>query len=208
MILGVLQRSCLGPLLLIFHVNHIYDCLNFCKVLKYADDLKFSCNNKQAFAGIQLNLLSLADWLKQWQLQFKASKCTIVHFGYDNPGHTYQQNGEELSNSLNEKDLGVIICSNLKPTQQVTAVVKKAERSLAILKKTVVKRNGIFLKLYKQLGRPHLEYATTVWNPYSKRDVQKLEHVQQRATKCIGDMKDKDYEERLIAFKLDSFEKT
>ena len=34
-----------------------------------------------------------------------------------------QLNGEELSNSLNEKDLGVILSSNLKPTQQVATAV-------------------------------------------------------------------------------------
>ena len=34
-----------------------------------------------------------------------------------------QLNGEELSNSLNEKDLGVTLSSNLKPTQQVATAV-------------------------------------------------------------------------------------
>ena len=71
-----------------------------------------------------------------------------------------------------------MISSNPKPTQQVATAVKKTERSQAILKKTAVNRNGVFRKLYKQLIRPHREYATTVRNPYSKRDVQQLERVQ------------------------------
>ena len=36
---------------------------------------------------------------------------------------------------------------------------------LAILKRSIVTRDQkIFLKLYKQLVRPHLEYAAIIWN--------------------------------------------
>ena len=51
----------------------------------------------------------------------------------------------------------------------------------------------MFLKLYKQLVCPHLEYACIIWNPWLKRDIQKIERVQHHATsdghlsRIIGD---------------------
>ena len=64
----------------------------------------------------------------------------------------------------------------------------------------------VFLKLYKQIVRPRLEYATAVWNPHYKQDVDLLEKVQRRATKCIKGMRDKSYAQRLQLLELDSLE--
>ena len=86
----------------------------------------------------------------------------------------------------------------------MATVVRKAERCLAILKKTVISKNFIIVKLYKQLVRPHLEYATPMWKPYSKRDIQLLERVQKHATKCVNGLANKNYEERLVLLKMDT----
>ncbi len=59
-----------------------------------------------------------------------------------------------------------------------------------------------FLKLYKGLVRPHLEYAVQVWQPYLKRDIRKLEGVQRRATKQINDIGNLEYADRLKKLKL------
>jgi len=39
--------------------------------------------------------------------------------------------------------------------------------------------------IYKHLVRSHLEYNNSVWAPYRKLDIDKLEKVQKRATKMI-----------------------
>jgi hypothetical protein len=43
----------------------------------------------------------------------------------------------------------------------------------------------IFLPLYKTLVRTHLDYACSVWAPYKKKYIDKIESVQKRATKQI-----------------------
>ena len=60
----------------------------------------------------------------------------------------------------------------------------------------------MFLSLYKALIRPLLEYCPQIWNPVLKRDVNKLEKVQRRATKIIPELKDLPYEERLTKLGL------
>ena len=38
---------------------------------------------------------------------------------------------------------------------------------------------------YRTLVRPHLEYASVVWDPFTKRDTQRLEQVQRHAARWV-----------------------
>ena len=74
----------------------------------------------------------------------------------------------------------------------------------------IIKRNfkymdeQTFLNLYKTLVRSHLEYASSVWCPYKKGMIDKLEKIQRRATKMITKIKHNPYSERLNILKLPS----
>ena len=50
--------------------------------------------------------------------------------------------------------------------------------------------------LFVSLVRPHLEYTALVWNPHWQYDKDKLEKVQQRATR-VESLRGYSYEERL-----------
>ena len=53
--------------------------------------------------------------------------------------------------------------------------------------------------MYHLSARPHLEYATAVWDPYSQNQVEKLEAVQRRAVRFITH--DYDYNTSVSKFK-------
>jgi len=107
-----------------------------------------------------------------------------------------------------EKDLGVYIVDNLKPSLQCT---KSSNKAMSVMR--LIKRNfrsidiEEFNLLYKAYIRPHLEYCIQVWSPYLKKDIESLERVQRRATKLVGSLKNKPYEERLKALQLTTLEK-
>jgi len=61
-----------------------------------------------------------------------------------------------------------------------------------------------FNLLYKAYIRPHLEYCIQV---YLKKDTGCLERIQRRATKLVGILRKKSYEERLRILELTTLEK-
>ena len=64
----------------------------------------------------------------------------------------------------------------------------------------------MFLLLYKALVRPHVEYATCIWNPYQKYNMDMIERVQRRATKIVQSLKDLSYSDRLKKLNLETLE--
>jgi len=60
----------------------------------------------------------------------------------------------------------------------------------------------LFTMLYKNMVRSHLDYCSSGWSPYMKKDIEALEKVQKRATKILPQLKHMNYSDRHKACKL------
>ena len=125
-----------------------------------------------------------------------------MYYGKNNPKHQYffykDNETHEISECTEEKDLGVIFDDTLKFDKHINAAVKKANSMLGLIKRNFKYIDeDIFLKLYKALVRPHLEYGQTIWYPQLVRQSQSLEKVQRRATKLVPGLENKSYQDRL-----------
>ena len=104
----------------------------------------------------------------------------------------------ELQHVFKEKDLGVMIDSDMKFDQHISAKVKKANSIAGLIRRSFSFLDGLLFKqLFTTLVRPHLEYCQSVWSPHLKKDINLIESVQKRATKMIDSFKHLTYEERL-----------
>ena len=62
-----------------------------------------------------------------------------------------------------------------------------------------------FTKLYKVYVRPHLQYCSSVWSPYTVADKEVLESVQRRAIRMISNLSGS-YEQKLKVLGLVTLE--
>ncbi|KAM9649111.1 uncharacterized protein ACIBXB_011590 [Morphnus guianensis] len=93
-------------------------------------------------------------------------------------------------------------------SEQRAAATKRANRMLGCINKGITSRDKeVIMALYSALLGPHLECCAQFWSPLYKKDVDRLERVQRRATKMIKGLGSLPYEERLTERGLFSLEK-
>ena len=206
---GVPQGSVLGPLLFIIYINDL-DLGLVSKISKFADDTKMGirADNDIAIKQLQQDLKKIGEWSVKWQMPFNLDKCKVMHIGNKNINAKYELLGREIETCNQEKDLGVIITDDLQPTKQCIEAEKKAQKILGYIKRQFKSRKKeTILTLYNALVRPHLEYAGQFWAPSMRKDIERLEAVQARATKLIPSIRHLGYHRRLARLNLYSLEK-
>ncbi len=63
----------------------------------------------------------------------KSMKCKVMHFGHRNLRHKYKMNGQELQETEEEVDIGVMVTKDLKPSGQCQRAVRTAQTVLGQL---------------------------------------------------------------------------
>src|SRR5579872_4976179 len=206
---GVPQDSVLGPVLFLVYINDL-DSKIISKLAKFADGTKLckQVASLEDVAALQRDLDSLHEWAADWQMSFNVDKCAVMHVGHSNKCNQYKLGNSELKSIVKEKDLGVIIDNTLKFSEQCSTAVKCANRTLGLIKRTIICRSkDVIVDLYKALVRPKLEYCVQAWRPFLRKDIDSMERVQRRATKMITECKGQNYESRLQTLGLISIEK-
>ena len=82
--------------------------------------------------------------------------------------------------------LGITISNDLKWKKHVSNITSKANSTLGILRRNLrLSSHTVNTHAYQALVRPHLEYASAVWDPHTHFNTQTLEMVQRRAARYV-----------------------
>ena len=207
---GVPQGSVLGPLAFVIFINDLDHASRDISILnKFADDTKCGqtiCSDSD-IETLQTCLNRLTSWAETWGMAFNVKKCKVLHVGRKNPQAVYTMNGMNLEPSVEEKDIGVKVCSSLKPSTQCREAAQRANAVLTQISRSFHYRDRkTFIKLYKQYVRPHLEFAVPAWSPWLAGDKEVLERVQERAVRMVSGLKGPTYREKLRELDMPSLE--
>ena len=154
---------------------------------------------------LQEGLDRAVAWSDDWCLPFNEGKCSTLHIGRSNTKELYSMRGTSLKQVLVERDLGVLIDTELKFREQAASAVAKASQILAVIRRSfqLLDRTTLPL-LFKTLVRPFLEYGNLVWGPFNRADQKLVEQVQRRATRLVDEVRAEPYTERLRLLGLPS----
>jgi len=207
---GVIQGSCLGPLLFILYINDIvqlFDGLCVCKL--YADDLKLYSivESPTDHQTMQYALNRLFKWADTWQLNISYKKCSALPVGSLSLDYVFTFGSNTVSNVSCVRDLGVLIDSNLSFAEHISHIVAKAHARACLIHKCFLSRDtSTLVRAFITYVRPLLEYCSCVWSPHLKNSIYKIESVQRKFTKRLRGLSKLSYSDRLEALNLPSLE--
>ena len=154
----------------------------------------------QAQRTLQENLDSLTTWEGQWSMD--PQKCSTLSATRERKIiPAFELHGRIPENVSMTKYLGVTIHDDLRWGSHISSTTNKANKTLGFLRRNLKIGNKKTKETaYKALVRPLLEYAATVWDPYTASEIQIIEKVQRiaarwvsnrhRQTSCVNTMLD------------------
>ncbi|BHF79152.1 hypothetical protein SprV_0602227100 [Sparganum proliferum] len=125
---GVPQGSVLGPLLFLIYINDCIDDLG-CSAIMFADDVKLwrAIRSDADRYALQDSLNRLNSWSARWLLNFNGVVLRLLtkKTSKEDDSFQYVLGGQPLSNVVEQKDLGVLMTSSLKPSSQCQKAAKR-----------------------------------------------------------------------------------
>ena len=184
---GVPQGTVLAPLLFLIYINdlplHVSN-----KVRLYADDviLYSYIYSMDDCYKLQKDLDSLTMWSNKWQMFFNPRKCEFLRITNKKNfiSFTYHINDCSIQEVTHAKYLGVVLDQHLSWNDHIKKTASKATKVIGFLQRNLyqcpplVKSN-----IYKAMVRPIMEYSSTIWDPHTSVNINRVESVQRYAAR-------------------------
>ena len=187
-----------GPLLFLIYVNDIPLSILHTSVLLFADDTKcYKHVNCLSDAALLQQARCTPTWSNDWKLVFNKLKCRLLRMSPSpiSVEVEYNLGSTSIDVSSAQRDLGVILSSNIILSDHICDVTMKACKIVGLLQHICDSIHSNKL-LYVSLVRSKLMFCSQVWHLYLK-DMMMLETIQRRAKFILNDYTS-DYKQRLI----------
>ena len=132
----------------------------------------------------------MQQWEAKWLMEFNPDKCEVItitnkrsHINY-----LYNIHGKELKHVQHAKYLELTFSNKLRLNKHIDNITKKINATCAFLRRNINScSRQVKTQCYTTLVCPNLEYAATVWDPYTKFNINKLEKCQHRAARLVNE---------------------
>ena len=187
---GVPQGTVLGPLLFLLYINDMPQVVSEGTSTRlFADDCLIyrSIHSIEDQISLQKDLHQLQKWTEVWGMQFNPAKCQTMNISRGSPQTKYYELcGEILTTVTSAKYLGVTISDDLEWHNQVCSMAKSANSTLHLIARNLHNCTRSTRALaYTSLVRPKMEYCASVWDPYTKKDIETLERINRKAARVV-----------------------
>ncbi len=192
---GVPQGSVLGPLLFIVYINQVTNVISqTSKLNMFADDMALYrvITSVNDYLELQNDINEVYNFLSSKLLKLNLTKCKFMSVSRKTSrslkAPTLLLDGSLLQQVSEFKYLGITISADLSWRPHIDTICRKTRKLIGLLHRRFAANSSTatLLKLFKSFVRPHLEYASVVWNPYYKTQINNLERVQRFAIKvCL-----------------------
>ena len=183
------QGSVLGPILFLAYINDLPDNITS-QVRLFADDtvVYAAISRMDDSLALQRDLDTLQTWENKWDMEFNPSKCQVLQITRARKPipTSYYLHNQKLEVTDCARYLGVDISHNLSFNNHIDRICNSANKTLGFLRRNL-KTNDKQLKsiAFQATVRPVLEYCSSCWDPYTLRNISKLEMVQRRAARWV-----------------------
>lgn len=187
---GVPQGSVLGPCLFLAYINDLPSKIASSARL-FADDTAIYrlLMTQNDTAILQDDLRKLEIWEDEWDMSFHPDKCNQLPLSRSRKpinATSYQLHNHSLEKVNSSKYLGVTIQTDLSWNIHIDNVSAKANRTLGFIRRNLKICSTKTKELaYKALVRPTVEYASSVWDPHTEKQIHTIEKVQRRAARFV-----------------------
>ena len=179
----------------------------------FADDTKvlMSIKTLQSQLLLQSSLDNVSHWCDLWNLALNYNKCTKLtislnqtHSASVDDSFTYHIQSTPVQPTTVQRDLGIILTSNLSWNEHYNVISSKAYHSLNLIRRTISVNTTVSTKklLYYTMVRSHLTYCSQLWRPHYIQDIVRLERIQRKATKYILSSSNLLYKQRLTTLHM------
>jgi hypothetical protein len=121
-------------------------------------------------------------------MSFNASKCSAIPITrkHNKISYDYKLHDTTLERVDSATYLGVELASDLTWSTHINKTVAKANKQLSFVKRNLpINNSKVKETAYKGLVRPILDYSGSIWDPYQKKYINKVEMVQRRAARFV-----------------------
>ena len=176
-------------MLFLVYINDLPTSIK-CNVRLYADDVILypTIHTLTNCISLQQDLNTLFHWATTWNMSFNPDKCKYIKITlkHNTISYNYTMSNAKIKEVSTAKYLGVTINKHLTWSNHIDNIYHKALSAKAFLQRNLTSYPpNIKLLCYITMVRSILEYASPVWSPYTKQDINRLEKVQHQSARFI-----------------------